>query len=352
MDTTTLLSKPIDLARRDPYITRLFGMLVVLVLFFLIVRTDNFLSFGTWQSMGVQFPEYGLMALGVMITMITGGIDLSVVGIANMTSIAAASIMLSMVPPDASDGQAALGILVAVVVSLVAGALAGALNGFLVAVVRIPAILVTLGTLELFTGIAIIITAGKPLSGLPTLYGQTFGARVFGVLPVPLLIFVVVAIVMGVVMHRMSFGSKLYMLGTNATAARFSGLNSMKLLIQTYTISGVCAAIAGLVLLANYNSAKADYGVAYTLLTVLIVVLGGVDPNGGKGKLIGVVLAIVILQILSSGLNMFPAISNFYRSLIYGGVLLLVISISEGKGGIRRRLRLKGQQKREEVLIP
>ncbi|MEO7587204.1 MAG: ABC transporter permease [Arachnia sp.] len=350
MESTTLLSRPLALARRDPYVARLFVILVTLVVFFLIVRTDNFLSFGTWQSMGVQFPEFGLMALGVMITMITGGIDLSVVGIANMTSIAAASIMLSMVPPDASGGQATVGILVAVAVSLVTGALAGAFNGFLVSVVKIPAILVTLGTLELFTGIAIIITAGKPLSGLPTLYGQTFGARLFGVIPVPLLIFVVVAIAMGVVMHRMSFGSKLYMLGTNATAARFSGLHSARLLIQTYTISGVCAAIAGLVLLANYNSAKADYGVAYTLLTVLIVVLGGVDPNGGKGKLLGVVLAIVILQILSSGLNMFPAISNFYRPLIYGGVLLLVISISEGKGRFWKRLNIRKKTK-EEVVV-
>lgn len=349
METTTLLSRPLALAQRDPYVTRLFVILLTLVAFFLIVRTDNFVSFGTWQSMGIQFPEFGLMALGVMITMITGGIDLSVVGIANMTSIAAASIMLAMVPPDATGGQATVGILLAVAVSLVTGALAGAFNGFLVSVVKIPAILVTLGTLELFTGIAIIITAGKPLSGLPTLYGQTFGARLFGVLPVPLLIFVVVAIAMGVVMHKMSFGSKLYMLGTNATAARFSGLHSARLLIQTYTISGLCAAVAGLVLLANYNSAKADYGVAYTLLTVLIVVLGGVDPNGGKGKLLGVVLAIVILQILSSGLNMFPAISNFYRPLIYGGVLLLVISISEGKGGFWRRLRAKRKNKEEAV---
>lgn len=337
METSKYLSRPLALAKRDPYVTRLFGILAVLILFFLIVRTDNFLSFGTWQSMGIQFPEYGIMALGVMICMITGGIDLSVVGIANMTSIAAASIMLAMVPPEASGSQAAIGMLVAVVVAIVAGALAGAFNGFLVSVVKIPAILVTLGTLELFTGIAIIITAGAPISGLPTLYGETFGAKIFGVLPVPLLMFIVMAVVIAFMMHKFAFGSKLYMLGTNATAARFSGLNSVKLLIQTYTMSGVCAAVAGLVLLANYNSAKADYGVAYTLLTVLIVVLGGVDPNGGKGKLIGVVLAIIILQIMSSGLNMFPAISNFYRSLIYGAVLLLVISISEGKGGFWKR---------------
>ena len=90
------------------------------------------------------------------------------------------------------------------------------------------------------------------------------------------------------------------------------------------------AAMAGVVMLANYNSAKADYGTSYTLLTVLIVVLGGVNPNGGSGRLSGVLLSILMLQVLSSGLNMFPNISNFYRPLIWGGVLLLVICMNEG----------------------
>lgn len=313
---------------RDAHIIRLFGILLALTAFFLIVRSDAFLSAGTWQSMGVQFPEYGLMALGVMLTMITGGIDLSSVGIANMTAISAASIMVAMAPAGASESDQAAGVAVGVVVALVMGALAGLFNGFLVAKVRIPAILVTLGTLELFTGIAIIITGGRPLSGLPPFYSATFGGRVAGV-PIPLIIFAVVAVAIWFVLHRMAFGAKLYMLGSNATAAKFSGLNSVSLLLRTYMLSGLTASIAGLVMLANYNSAKADYGVAYTLLTVLIVVLGGVHPNGGSGKLVGVVLAIAILQILSSGLNMFPNISNFYRPLIWGAVLLIVISTQD-----------------------
>ena len=102
--------------------------------------------------------------------------------------------------------------------------------------------------------------------------------------------------------------------------------------MRTYILSGIMAAIAGLVMLANYNSAKADYGASYTLLTVLIVVLGGVNPNGGRGRLAGVILAIVMLQILSSGLNMFLDISNFYRPLIWGTVLFFVISVNELNG--------------------
>ena len=340
-------TKPSEMFRaftRDTHLTRLVIILILVFAFFSIIKTGTFLNLRTWQSMAIQFPEFGLMALGVMLTMMTGGIDLSVVGIANMTSIGAAVLMLSMAPKGAGAGTVAVAIAVAVAFSLVAGAVAGALNGFLVAKVNIPPILVTLGTLELFGGIAIIITAGKPVSGLPAAWGEVFAGRVGGVVPVPLIVFIVAAIIVGLVLNKTSFGTKIRMLGTNSTAARFSGLNTTSLLVRTYMFSGLWAALAGLVMLANYNSAKADYGSTYTLLTVLIVVLGGVDPNGGSGKLMGVVLAIVILQILSSGLNMFPTISNFYRPLIWGGVLLAVMVANyfskDGPGA--RSLKRKG----------
>ena len=345
MQTATMTSKSLRVLTRDTHLTRLVIILITLFLFFAIVKTEGFLNIRTWQSMAIQFPEFGLMALGVMLTMITGGIDLSVVGIANMTSIGAAVVMLSLVPRGAEPGQAFLGITAAIVLALVTGALAGAINGLLVAKVRIPPILVTLGTLELFTGVAILITGGKPKSGLPPAYGQVFAGKVFGIVPVPLIVFVVAAIVVGLIMTRTAYGTKLYMLGTNARAARFSGLNTTSLLVRTYMFSGLAASLGGLVMLANYNSAKADYGSTYTLLTVLIVVLGGVNPNGGSGRLVGVVLAILILQILSSGLNMFPSISNFYRPLIWGGVLLAVIATNQmsRSGSLLRRFTRKGQ---------
>ena len=166
----------------------------------------------------------------------------------------------------------------------------------------------------------------------------------FGLIPVPLIVFAVAAVLIWLLMTKTAFGTKIYMLGTNATAARFSGLNTTSLLVRTYMISGIYASLAGLVMLANYNSAKADYGSTYTLLAVLIVVLGGVNPNGGSGRLIGVVLAILILQILSSGLNMFPTISNFYRPLIWGGVLLAVITANHLSG--RRSHHRTAEEKR------
>lgn len=330
----------------DPHVTRLAAVLVVLLIFFALVKSKNFFSLPTWQSMAIQFPEFGLMALGVMLTMVIGGIDLSVVGVANMTAIASATLMLSIAPAGSDPGQGYIALIAAIACSLILGALAGALNGFLVAKVRIPAILVTLGTFELFTGIAIIISAGKPLSGLPAQYGEVMASRLFGVIPMPLIVFIVAAVLVGLLMYKTAYGTKLYMLGSNETAAGFSGLKTTSLTMRTYMISGLLASTAGLVMLANYNSAKADYGSTYTLLAVLIVVLGGINPNGGSGRLSGVILAVVVLQVLSSLLNTFPNISNFYRPLIWGGVLLLVIVINQWdkRGNLTRFFRWKGQK--------
>lgn len=345
VQTSFLQSSSVRALARDTHLTRLLFMLLVLVAFFAIVKTEGFFNLLTWQSMAIQFPEFGLMALGVMLTMVTAGIDLSVVGVANMASIAAAVVMLNLAPKGADAATTAGAIAAAIVLALVVGAVAGAFNGFLVAKVRIPPILATLGTFELFTGIAILITGGKPKSGLPAMYGEVFAGKLFGLIPVPLVVFTLATIVIWFLMTRTAFGIKIYMLGTNATAAKFSGLNTTSLLVRTYMVSGLYASLAGLVMLANYNSAKADYGSTYTLLAVLIVVLGGVNPNGGSGRLIGVVLAVLILQILSSGLNMFPNISNFYRPLIWGAVLLAVITANHfsGRRLPRRNATRQGQ---------
>ena len=224
----------------------------------------------------------------------------------------------------------AMATLIALGVALAVGVVCGLINGTLVAVLKIPPILATLGTLELFGGVALILTQGKPVSGVPAAFGAVFTGKVAGLVPIPLVVFLVCAAVAGAIVAFTGFGTTILMLGTNDTAARFSGLKVKSLLIRTYVLSGVMAAMAGIVMLANYNSAKADYGASYTLLTVLIVVLGGVNPNGGSGRLSGVLLSILMLQVLSSGLNMFPDISNFYRPLIWGGVLLLVICMNEG----------------------
>ena len=129
-------------------------------------------------------------------------------------------------------------------------------------------------------------------------------------------------------LSRTSYGKKLYLTGTSEKVARFSGLKVDRLLIVTYALSGMLAALGGMIMLANYNSARSDYGSVYTLQCILIVVLGGVSPTGGKGKISGVVLSIILLSLLEAGINRFPQISSYYITLIWGAVLLLVMVLN------------------------
>ena len=310
----------------DIYLTRLVGLLVIWMIFMALFQFDRFYTVISFQTMAAQFPEFGLMALGVMLCMITGGIDLSVVGVANLTSITVAFLIKEMA---VATGVLSLsGIIIALVAGVIIGAICGAFNGFLVSKIKIPPILATLGSFELFTGIAIVFTGGRAVSGLPIQYAETMAGRLFGIIPMQLISFLVVAVVLYFLISRTTYGTKIYMLGTNRQAARFSGLKIDRLLIKTYMLSGICAAVGGLTMLANYNTARADFGLVYTLQCVLIVVLGGVTPTGGKGRLGGVILAGCVLQMLSSGLNRIQQINSFLIPLIWGGVLVLVMVLN------------------------
>jgi len=311
---------------KDVYISRLIAVMILVLISMLILKPAKFFTFANFQTMFAQFPEFGLMSLGVMLCMITGGIDLSVVGVANLTSITSGIVLKALVTSDGSLPW--YGIPVSMLCGIAVGLVAGALNGVLVAKIHIPPILATLGTYELFLGIGIIFTKGKAISKLPIDYSNLITRKLFGLIPVQLIIFAIMAGLISFLLSRTTYGTRIYMLGTNSKAAEFSGLDTSKLLIKTYALSGICSALGGLVMLANYNSARADYGTVYTLQCILIVVLGGVDPNGGKGRTSGVVFAILVLQMLSSGLNMFPQISNFYKPLIWGGVLLLAMVLN------------------------
>ena len=278
--------------------------------------TPNFLTFGNLNSMGFQFPEFGLLSLAVLPTMISGGIDLSVVAVANLAAIVAAVIMKS--GPEWGW--------LAIPAALAVGVACGALNGFLIAVLRLPPILATLGTLQLYSGIGIVITRGPAITGLPSWYPELGIVSVFGLIPLPLIVFAVVAILLGAWLRSTPTGVRLRLYGSNPVAARFAGIREPSLIFSIYSASGAIAALAGLVVLARVNSANADYGASYLLLVILINILAGVSPFGGFGTVTGVVLAVVLLQLVSSGLN-FLAFSAFARDLFFGGVLVIVMSI-------------------------
>lgn len=308
---------------------RLAVIAVVIFVGMALLSPDRFLSVQNLTSMAFQFPEFAILALAMTVTMLTGGIDLSVVGIANMTAIIAAMILTSVT--GSGDGVGVL--LMALSVSVAVGLVAGLFNGILIATLGLPPILATLGSGLIFTGIAIAMTGGSAVMGFPPATAWIGNATVWGV-PAPLILFTLLAVGISLLLTRTAFGVKLRMYGANPLAARYAAINIDAMLIRVYMLSGALASVAGMVVMSRANSAKADYGSSYLLLAVLIAVLGGVNPYGGYGRVIGVVLAVLSMQFLSSGMNMLQ-VSNFARELIWGSLLIFVMIVNTWRAKAR-----------------
>ena len=298
----------------DDNVRRLIIILAVLLAVTAVTKSSAFVNLNNFQSIGKQLTEYGLMSLGMGICMISGGIDLSTVYVANLSGICAGLIIQSAVP-----GNTVLGCLAALAV----GAVCGLFNGVLISYFHIPPMLATLGSYELFMGISVVLSGGSTVSVNGEL--ELLSGLAILNIPLPFLIFIAATIILGLVMSGTKFGEQVYLTVTSEKAARFAGIHVKATVIKCYLVSGVLSGMAGLISLSRLNSAKADFGTSYTMQTILVAVLGGINPNGGAGKIPGIAFSVIILQILSSYLNQFPAISNYYRDLIWGAALLLVL---------------------------
>ncbi len=303
------------------------GQLSVLTIIIFVVMAaldpSRFLTMGNFSSMAFQFPEFAILSLAMMLSMMTGGIDLSVVGVSNLAAVIAALLLSTLAGPQAVGLVGGGTIALAIAAALVVGAVCGLLNGIVIGIFGLPPILATLGTGLIFTGLAVAITGGSAVLGFPAAFAFLGNGAIAGV-PMPLIVFIVIAAIVWLVLERTALGLRIQMLGTNPLAARFAGIDDLAVTLRTYLLSGIFSASAGLVIMSRANSAKADYGSSYLLLSILICVLGGINPYGGFGRVAGLVLAVLSLQFLSSGLNMLQ-VSNFAKELIWGGLLLTVM---------------------------
>jgi len=303
----------------------------------------RFLTYDNLVSMCFQFPELGIFSLAIMVSLITGGIDLSVISIGNLTGILAALILTRATAAGPSAPGIVVCVAAAIATALAASVFCGWINGFLISRFAITPILATLGTMQLFMGVALVITKGRAVADYPEA-AQFIGNGTLAGVPVPLIIFLVLACLVQVTLSRTRLGLHLSLLGTNPVAARFSGLDLRRLLSKTYVLTALLSGIAGLVIISRTNSAKADYGSSYLLQAVLVAVLGGVNPRGGFGSAWGVLLAVLSLQFLSSGLNMLqlsetigPYINNFTKEFTWGALLLLMMLINHHSSHLRTR---------------
>lgn len=311
--------------RIDPVIRSLLALLVCLIAFFGFLLRGQFFSLANLQSMAFQLPEFGILAIAMMVTMITGGINLSIITTANLAGITAAFCITWLVGPDASSGSVLSVTVLSFAAAIIASALVGAVNGFVVAHLGVSAILATLGTTTILEGIGILITRGSVISGFPDAVLFIGNGAVFGI-PVPLVIFACCALLVGVWLDRTPWGVGVHMIGSNVNAAAYSGMDVKRVLMKVYILSGLLCGIAALIMIARFNSARVGYGSSYLLVTVLASVLGGVNPDGGFGKVGGLVAALMVLQVISSGLNLL-GLSPHLAIALWGGILLLVIAL-------------------------
>ncbi len=302
-------------------------LLIVFVIVFILctaLKGTAFLNPGNFQSMMKQFPEYGLLAVAIGLALLIGGIDLSAVYLANLSAIIAGEFLLSAVKDTTPESTVILLIFVSFGICLLAGAVGGALNGYLISGLGIPAMLATLGTQSLFWGAGVVLTKGSTLNGFPKQLSSMINKSI-GIIPVTVIIFAVAAVAAGIIVSRMVLGRQMKMYGTNHKATVFAGLSNKKIVITTHIIGGLLAALSGIIMWGRYSSAKADNGATYTMQAILIAVMGGISPNGGKGNIQGIVMAVLIIQMVSSVLNMFRDIPTACRQIIWGALLLIVM---------------------------
>jgi simple sugar transport system permease protein len=198
----------------------------------------------------------------------------------------------------------------------------------------------TIAMQMVWKGFSTALTKGYAVQGVPSLYTTVGHTYVGGWLAVPVIIFLVLLVISIYLLKFTTFGEKLYMIGTNKKAAKFSSINVHGMLATTYLLSALFATIGVLIMVSTMGSAKADYGISYTTRAILILVLAGCTPNGGEGKIANILVSIVTVQIIATGINMFPEMNTYYSNLIWGGMLVVVLIISTQVGsGAPKRIK-------------
>jgi len=299
-------------------------VLVALVVVFSLLLGERIVGVGALQSMAFQLPELGILSLAMMVALLSGGLNLSIISTANLCALAMAWLLTTHVPGAQGfmwGGWQVLAVLAGIAVALIVGLI----NGFVIAYLGVSPILATLGTMTMCKGLSIGITRGNVISGFPEPIVFLGNGTLLGV-PVALIVFLALCVPIAVLLNKSPFGHKVYMIGSSEKATRYSGVDTRRVLLGVYLLSSLLAFVAALVMMARFNSANASYGESYLLVTILAAVLGGVDPFGGFGKVAGLVMALIVLQVISSAFNLLD-FSPFLTVAIWGVLIVLVTSL-------------------------
>ena len=303
---------------------RLESLIVLLLLILaLSLASPYFLSVSNALNILLATSVIGILGFGATFVIAAAGIDLSVGSILGLGGVAGAIAVNGLHLPWP----------IGVAVSLLAGGFCGVVNGLLITRGSIPAFIVTLGMLGVARGAALVLTNGQPVYGLPNAMIWLGQGRPFGV-PVPAIVFLVVAAVTHFVLSRTRFGKYALVIGDNQNAARATGIHVERHLVALYTLSGLLAGLAGLVSAARVNSGDPTAGTGYELAAITAAILGGTNLFGGRASVIGTLIGALIMGVLQNGLNLL-AVSSFYQQMAIGAVLVLAVwldQLNRGRG--------------------
>ncbi|XEC95290.1 ABC transporter permease [Paenibacillus tarimensis] len=291
---------------------------LVLIVIVLSVSAENFLTVNNLLNVLRQVSINALIAFGMTFVILTGGIDLSVGSILALSSALTAGLMVG-----GTDTW------IAVIAGLGAGTLMGVLNGVLVAKGRLAPFIVTLATMTVFRGLTLVYTEGKPITGLNDDFGF-LGKGYFLQIPMPVIWMVISFAVLYIILKHTTFGRRVYAVGSNEEATWLSGISTSKVKIMVYSISGLLAAVSGIILTSRLNSAQPTAGGAYELDAIAAVVLGGTSLAGGRGWIVGTLIGAVIIGVLDNGLNLLN-VSSFYQQVVKGAVILVAVLFDRAK---------------------
>ncbi|RDY27225.1 ribose ABC transporter permease [Romboutsia weinsteinii] len=289
---------------------------LVLLIAVVSVLNPSFLSVKNIMNILRQTSVNAVIAAGMTFVILTGGIDLSVGSILGISGAVCASLLVS--------GQ---NVVVAVIAALLVGAAVGFINGFVISKGKLQPFIATLATMTILKGLTLVYTNGNPITlgsnELAMSFGKIGGGTIFGI-PTPAMIMMIVFMVCYYILHNTKMGRYTYALGSNEEATKLSGLNTDKIKIWVYTISGILASVAGIIITSRLYSAQPTAGAGYELDAIAAVVLGGTKLAGGKGKITGTIIGALIIGVLSNALNILD-VSSYYQTMVKGGVILLAV---------------------------
>ncbi|ESX89161.1 MULTISPECIES: ABC transporter permease [unclassified Mesorhizobium] len=317
-----------------------FALIVIIVVFSIL--SPYYLSVANFLTMASHVAIFGILAVGMLLVILNGGIDLSVGSTLGLAGVVAGFLMqgvtltwlgVVLYPP----------VWVVAVLACMLGAAVGLINGVLIARFKVPAFVATLGVMYMARGLALLMTSGltyNNLGGKPELGNTGFDAlgfnRLFGV-PTGVVVLAVIALIGSIVLNRTAFGRWLYASGGNERAAELSGVPVKTVQISVYVLSGICAAIAGLILSSQLTSAGPTAGTTYELTAIAAVVIGGAALTGGRGNIRGTLLGAFVIGFLSDGLVII-GISSYWQTVFTGAVIVLAVLLNAVQ--YRRRSKL------------